>query len=196
MRTQVRLETVAGNGELQSAMSGSTQVSGATGAGILSIALIGPDEYRRKEVAAALSGFPGVLVREFTSYPPDLDDLPQMLQQHHNIVLVDLDSDPEYALNVVESLCSESAATVMVYSATADRTLVVRAMRAGAREFFALPLAATEVADALARGQPPAAAAALMNAARRLTEPHAMGRLFKALALCHPALPELPGFAE
>ena len=151
MRTQVRLETVAGNGELQSAMSGSTQVSGATGAGILSIALIGPDEYRRKEVAAALSGFPGVLVREFTSYPPDLDDLPQMLQQHHNIVLVDLDSDPEYALNVVESLCSESAATVMVYSATADRTLVVRAMRAGAREFFALPLAATEVADALAR---------------------------------------------
>jgi pilus assembly protein CpaE len=39
----------------------------------------------------------------------------------------------------------------MVYSATADRTLVVRAMRAGAREFFALPLAAAEVADALAR---------------------------------------------
>ena len=49
--------------------------------------------------------------------------------------------------------------------------------------------------DALARGKPPVRAAALMNAARRLTEPHAMGRLFKALALCHPALPALPGFA-
>ena len=49
--------------------------------------------------------------------------------------------------------------------------------------------------NALARGQSPARAAALMAGARRLTEPHAMGRLFKALALCHPDLPPLPGFA-
>ena len=49
--------------------------------------------------------------------------------------------------------------------------------------------------DALARGKSPAQAAALLAGARRLTEPHAMGRLFKALALCHPGLPELPGFA-
>jgi SAM-dependent MidA family methyltransferase len=48
--------------------------------------------------------------------------------------------------------------------------------------------------DALARGQPPARAAALMEATRRLTEPHAMGRLFKALAVCHPGLVGLPGF--
>ena len=49
--------------------------------------------------------------------------------------------------------------------------------------------------DALARGKPPAQAAALLAGARRLIEPHAMGRLFKALALCHPGLPSLPGFA-
>ena len=36
---------------------------------------------------------------------------------------------------------------------------------------------------------------ALLAAARRLAEPDGMGRLFKALALCHPALPLLPGFA-
>jgi SAM-dependent MidA family methyltransferase len=48
---------------------------------------------------------------------------------------------------------------------------------------------------ALAAGQPPARAAALGEGARRLTEPHAMGRLFKALAVCDPALPTLPGFA-
>jgi pilus assembly protein CpaE len=132
-------------------MSGSSQIPGATGAGVLSIALIGPDEPRRREVAAALSGFPGVLVQELSAYPSDLDDLSQTIQQQHNIVIVDLDSDPEYALEVVQSLCSDTSANVMVYSATADRTLVVRAMRAGAREFFALPLAATEVADALAR---------------------------------------------
>jgi len=132
-------------------MSGSQQIPGAIGAGILSVALIGPDESRRKEVAGALSAFPGVQVSEIAAYPADLDDLPQTLQQPHHILIVDLDSDPEYALEVVESLCSDGPSTVMVYSATADRTLVVRAMRAGAREFFALPLATTEVADALAR---------------------------------------------
>ncbi len=48
---------------------------------------------------------------------------------------------------------------------------------------------------ALARTQPPARASALLEAASRLAEPHAMGRLFKAMAICHPALPTLPGFA-
>jgi pilus assembly protein CpaE len=132
-------------------MSGSPQNPSASGAGIVSIALIGPDEPRRKEVAAALSDFPNVQLTEFSAYPTDLDDLPPILQQMRGIILVDLDSDPEYALDVVETLFSDSSSTIMVYSATADRTLVVRAMRAGAREFFALPVAGAEVTDALAR---------------------------------------------
>lgn len=48
--------------------------------------------------------------------------------------------------------------------------------------------------DRLARNQPPARVLALIDAARRLAEPDRMGRLFKALALCHPACPILPGF--
>jgi SAM-dependent MidA family methyltransferase len=48
---------------------------------------------------------------------------------------------------------------------------------------------------ALARGQPPARAAAMIDAARRLAEPDRMGRLFKALAVASPWLPVLPGFA-
>ena len=48
--------------------------------------------------------------------------------------------------------------------------------------------------DRLARGLPPARAAALIEAARRLAEPDQMGRLFKAVALCHPAAPVPPGF--
>jgi SAM-dependent MidA family methyltransferase len=47
----------------------------------------------------------------------------------------------------------------------------------------------------LARTQTPEAGARLLNAARRLAEPDGMGRLFKALALCHPGLPQPPGFA-
>ena len=48
--------------------------------------------------------------------------------------------------------------------------------------------------DRLARNRHPAEALALIDAARRLAEPNRMGRLFKALALCHPACPTPPGF--
>lgn len=47
---------------------------------------------------------------------------------------------------------------------------------------------------ALARTQSPQKAAVLMDTAQRLTEPDRMGTLFKALAVCHPALPAPPGF--
>lgn len=46
----------------------------------------------------------------------------------------------------------------------------------------------------LARSLPPRQAAAMMAAAQRLVQPDRMGRLFKALAICHPGLPIPPGF--
>jgi len=46
----------------------------------------------------------------------------------------------------------------------------------------------------LARTQPPARAAVLMQAAQRLAEPDRMGRLFKAMAISHPTLPCPAGF--
>jgi NADH dehydrogenase [ubiquinone] 1 alpha subcomplex assembly factor 7 len=48
--------------------------------------------------------------------------------------------------------------------------------------------------DRLARTQPPARAAALIEAASRLAEPNRMGRLFKVLAVCQPSCPVPPGF--
>lgn len=46
----------------------------------------------------------------------------------------------------------------------------------------------------LAQTQPPTRAAALVQSAQRLVEPDRMGRLFKALAICHPGLPCPAGF--
>src|SRR5208337_2169588 len=104
------------------------QIPGTMGTGDLSVALIGPDERRRKAVAGALAEYqtgaqrdprglgrgPGAGARpdepslpargagqvttvsasvsEFSSYPDTLDDLPRMLQQNYDIVIVDLDS--------------------------------------------------------------------------------------------------------
>ena len=49
---------------------------------------------------------------------------------------------------------------------------------------------------ALARIQQPATASRLLESAKRLAEPDQMGRLFKVLAVCHPALPLPAGFSE
>lgn len=48
----------------------------------------------------------------------------------------------------------------------------------------------------LARGVSPIRASALIDSARRLAEPDRMGRLFKMMAVCHPGLPQPPGFAD
>lgn len=51
-------------------------------------------------------------------------------------------------------------------------------------------------ANRLAQGRPPAEAAAIMGAVRRLGEPDRMGRLFKALALTRDGVGPVPGFAD
>ena len=132
-------------------MAGFPEVPGALRAGVLSVALIGPDEPRRKAIAGVLAECPGVRVQEFSSYLADLDEMSKMLEEHHDVAIVDLDGDPNLALNIVESICDDGSRTVMVFSELADREIVVRCMRAGAREFLAPPLTAADMADALSR---------------------------------------------
>jgi len=60
---------------------------------------------------------------------------------------------------------------------------------------FLARLGLPQRADRLARGKPAAVAARLIADAQRLMAPHWMGRLFKALAICHPDLALPPGFA-
>jgi pilus assembly protein CpaE len=90
-------------------------------------------------------------VNAFSSYPPSLDDVPRLLELHHDVIIIDLDSDPEYALELVESIGANGSATVMVYSARPNPDLLVRCMRAGAREFLTLPLELGVVAESLVR---------------------------------------------
>ncbi len=107
---------------------------------VLSVALIGPEEQRRNAVASALAGSQASVTREFSSYP-ELDDVPQLLETDYDVIIVDLDSNPEHALDLVEHICGNSSVTVMVYSAQADPEMLVRCMRAGAREFLTQPIA-------------------------------------------------------
>src|SRR3569833_3104721 len=111
------------------------------GTGRLSLVLIGPEEVRRKSIARVLGGPQAAVARELTSYP-GVDDIAELLEAAYDAVIIDVDPDPERALDVVENICgASSGVTVMVYSDRTDHELLVRCMRAGAREFLTEPLA-------------------------------------------------------
>jgi len=117
----------------------------------LSIAVIGPNERRRQGVAGALFACRPGKIRVFTGYPSGIDDLPRLQNGAFDVVMIDVDSDLEYALDLAESICLCNTATVMAYSAQPDPGLMLRCMRAGIREILPLPLSQNTMAEALAR---------------------------------------------
>src|SRR5579863_5238426 len=121
------------------------------GAGDLSIALIGPNENRRRIVANALAGAGTTMVREFPSYPNKTSDVPRLMEQNFDVFIIDLDGDQRAALELVEEIAANSALTVMVFSMNNDPNLLMNCMRAGAREFLSQPVALGQLNDALSR---------------------------------------------
>jgi pilus assembly protein CpaE len=69
-----------------------------------------------------------------------------------DVALLELDSDPELCLAVVQSISGKRPdATVMVYTTKDDSELLMRSMWAGAREFLTLPLTERAVTEAFLR---------------------------------------------
>lgn len=131
-------------------MSAFTQDTDTLGANTLSVALIGPEEARRRDLAVALAGPQATVAKEFRAYP-ELDDVPKLIEEGYNVIIIDLDSNPEQALDLVEHICSNSSVTVMAYSGHSDPEMLVRCMRAGAREFLTAPYSQNAIAEALIR---------------------------------------------
>ncbi len=116
----------------------------------LSIVLIGPDEMRRRSAARALAGPQAGYIQELDLYPK-LDEVPRIMEKNFDVVVIDLDDKQEYALELVEAFCATGSATVMVYSTQMDSELMLRCMRAGAREFLHHPFSGSTMAEALVR---------------------------------------------
>ena len=132
-------------------MSDVKQMADSPDRGALSVALVGPNEERRKAAAAVLTARHDLRLSEFSSFAAGIDRLLQSLGQQFDVIMVDADSDPAYAFELVEKASAGGLAYVMAYSAQTDVKLAIRFMRAGAREFFTFPLDPAEVADALTR---------------------------------------------
>lgn len=120
-------------------------------ASTLSVVLVVPEETRRGVVARALVGQQAVIMREFNAYP-NIAHLAKVTDLDCDVVVIDIDGDPEVALDLVESVCSQNPAlTVMAYSSKGEPELLVRCMRAGAREFLTDPLSSATLTEALIR---------------------------------------------
>ena len=117
----------------------------------LSIALILPNDRYREAFSACLAEYRCRQVRAYTSYPPNLDDIPQLLSRQYDVVIIDLDSEMEVALSLVECISAQGSAMVMVCSANPASQTMVRCMRAGAREFLNFPLNKQVLVEAMER---------------------------------------------
>ncbi len=121
------------------------------GVSTLSVALIGPNDRNRKGVANALAGSEITAIREFSSYPAELTAEVKLLEKNYDVVIIDLDSEQKYALDLVERIAANGAATVMVYSSQTDPGVLMHCMRAGAREYLTIPIDVGSLTAALAR---------------------------------------------
>ncbi|HTA45345.1 MAG TPA: AAA family ATPase [Bryobacteraceae bacterium] len=125
----------------------------------IAVALIAPNDATRQAMAKAISATCARIVREFAEYPHP-GALSKLLDSGCAVVIADLDADVEQGLEIVELVSRRAGATVIGCSSRNEADIVIRAMRAGAREFLVAPFAGNIVVEALER-----AAARLESAA-------------------------------
>lgn len=125
--------------------------SGAPEGILLTVAILDADEQRRKAVAAVLAANKHLRITEIPSFPGKAAELDQLLPQIFNVVLFNVDCDRDLAFDLAEYLSSEARTYIMAYSSSADMKVAVHLMRAGAREFFTLPIDQVEMAAAMER---------------------------------------------
>jgi pilus assembly protein CpaE len=116
----------------------------------LSAIVLSAAEERRRILAVALEAAQAKVIRHAPL--PVLDDLAGLLDDGCDVLVVDIDGLPEPGLELIEAACAlDPAMTVMAYGTQTDSKLLVRCMRAGAREFLWEPLATPAMAEALVR---------------------------------------------
>src|SRR5579862_3007817 len=98
--------------------------------------LICPNEIHRRILTAALEAQHSTITLSLTSYPNYIETV-SLAELDCDAFVIELDSDRDCALDLVESICSRKpSASVVVYSGVSQPDLLIASMRAGAREFL------------------------------------------------------------
>ena len=117
---------------------------------VLRIAVVDPKDSSRDALKSMLLGLDTVWLEAECSRYEFFGDV--VAQTNPDVGFIALDSDPEKGLDLLESLAkSAPKCDLLVTSTSADGSLILRSMRAGAKEFLTQPLQTEDLAAALQR---------------------------------------------
>lgn len=117
---------------------------------VLRLAIVDPNDSTRESLKNMLLGMDMVWLEAECSRYEFFADV--VGQTHPDIGVVCLHSDPEKALQLVERVRKSSPeCSMLVVSNSSDGQLILRAMRAGAKEFLTFPLKVEDLVAALER---------------------------------------------
>lgn len=117
---------------------------------VIRVVLVDPSEESRRSLQGLLGTLGSLWIAEvFTGY---LEAASKITEIAPNLCLVNLDSNQGQALDLIGNLCRTNPdAVVLPASANCDSTLILKAIRAGAREFLTLPAEAGELMEIVMR---------------------------------------------
>jgi pilus assembly protein CpaE len=119
-------------------------------ANVLRIAVVDPKDSSRDALKSMLLGLDTAWLEAECSRYEFFGDV--VGQTNPDVGFIALDSDPEKALDLIESLAkSAPKCDLLVTSTSNDGNLILRSMRAGAKEFLTQPLQTEDLAAALQR---------------------------------------------
>jgi pilus assembly protein CpaE len=127
-----------------------TQNPGPLMGNVLRIAVVDPQDASRDALKSTLLGLDSVWLEAECSRYEFFGDV--VAQTNPDIGFVALDSNPDKALDLVNSLAKSAPnCAILVTSGSTDGNLILRTMRAGAKEFLTEPLKPEDLAAALQR---------------------------------------------
>ena len=117
---------------------------------VLRLAIVDPSDSTRDALKSLTLGMEMVWLEAECSRYEFFSDV--VKQAEPDIAMVALDSDPEKALQLVATLGSEAPnCSILVVSSSSEGSLILQAMRAGAKEFLTQPVSLEDLVAALER---------------------------------------------
>ena len=117
---------------------------------VLRLAIVDPSDSARDSLKTVLLGLEMVWLEAECSRYEFFADV--VTQTHPDIAIIALDKNPDKAIELVEQLSASSPqCSVLVVSGSTDGNLILRTMRAGAKEFLTKPVQIEDLVAALER---------------------------------------------
>ena len=117
---------------------------------VLRLAIVDPNDAQREALKGLLLGMDMVWLEAECSRYEFFADV--VAQTNPDIGMVAIDADPQKALDLVTRLAAASPnCTVLVVSSSSDGSLILQALRAGAKEFLTQPVRIDDLAGRVGR---------------------------------------------